>query len=339
MRLKTQEDKKMGYQTVNSDVVLVGAGANQDIQPPATQDWEVTAIGSSVWVGVQPFQVPQVTVSLFDGTNIAQIMRSTDVRGWYRRQKLHINNTNYLRLNNPGGAGANISWSARLTRFFGAGSSNVISDLQVLGAAATFDVRPVAGIDWLITDVGSANWLGAAPAGVPNIDLDLTDGTFTAQILDPASGRLWEAELELFSSRLNYLNIANVAAVQAVVCFVGVIYRSYGGSGDSVVINDLLNAGAAASVDFRPAAGYEWRITAVAAATWVGVPPLLFPDITVHIFDGTLASMVQSQINWMQQGHAMEIIIDNTNYLRITNTNAAGQNVGMVGERVQRYAS
>lgn len=328
----------MGYQTVNSDVLLVGAAANQDIQPPATQDWEVTAIGSSVWVGVQPFQVPQVTVSLFDGVNIAEIMRSTDVRGWYRPLRLHINNGNYLRLNNPGGAGANISWSARLTRFFGAGVSNVISDLQSLGAAATYNVQPPVGYDWLITDVGSANWLGAAPAGVPNIDLDLTDGTLQAQILDPASGRLWESELELFSSRTNYLQIENTAAAVAVVCFLGVVYRWYGGSGDSIVINDLQNAGGAASVDFQPAVGYEWRVTGIAGATWVGVPPLLFPDLTVHLFDGTLASQIQSQVNWLNQGHAMEILVDNTNYLRITNTNAAGQNVGVVGERTQRYA-
>ncbi len=329
----------MGYQTVNSNVVLLGAGANQDIQPPETQDWEVTAIGSDVWVGVQPFQVPQVDVSLFDGTIIAEIIRSTDIRGWYRRQKLHINNDNYIRLNNPGGAGANVSWSARLTRFFGAGTSNVISDLQTLGAAATFDVQPLEGMDWLITDVGSANWLGAAPAGVPNIDVDLTDGTLQAQILDPASARLWESELELFSSRTNYLQIENTAGVQAVVCFIGVLYRNYGGSGDSVVRNDLQNVGAAASVDFQPPAGYEWRVTAIAGAIWVGVPPLLFPDITVHIFDGTLASQIQSQINWLNQGHPMEILVDNTNYLRITNTNAAGQDVGMVGEMVQRFAS
>lgn len=329
----------MGYQTVNSGLVLVGAGANQDIQPPASQDWEVTAVGSDVWVGVQPFQVPQVTVSLFNGTDIAEILRSTDVRGWFRRQKLHINNTNYLRLTNPGGAGANVSWSARLTRFFGTGASNVISALQVLGAAATFDVQPPEGVDWLITDVGSDQWLGAAPAGVPNIDLDLTDGTLQTQILDPASERLWEAELELFSSRDNYLQIENTAGVQAVVCFVGVIYRNYGGSSDSVVINDLQNVGAAVSVDFQPGDGYEWRVTALGGATWVGVPPLLFPDITVHITDGTIASQIQSPINVMNQGHPMEILVDSTNYLRITNTNVAGQDVGIVGERVQRYAS
>lgn len=329
----------MGYRTVNSNVVLLGAAANQDIQPPETQDWEVTAIGSSVWVGVQPFQVPEVDVSLFDGTDVAEIMRSTDVRGWYRRQKLHINHDNYIRLTNPGGAGANVSWCARLTRFFGAGVSHVISALQVLGAAATFDIQPPAGADWLITDVGSDAWLGAPPVGVPNVDVDLTDGTLQAQILDPASGRLWEAELELFSSRTNYLQIENTAGVQAVVCFIGVLYRDYGGSGNSVVRNDLQNVGGAASVDFQPPAGYEWRVTGIAGATWVGVPPLLFPDITVHIFDGTLASQIQSQINWLNQGQAMEILVDNTNYLRITNTNVAGQDVGMIGEMVQRFAS
>ena len=123
------------------------------------------------------------------------------------------------------------------------------------------------------------------------------------------------------------------------MCFTGVVYRRYGGSGDSVVRNDLLNAGAAGSVDFQPPAGYEWRITGVAAALWVGVPPLLFPDITVHVFDGTLASQVQSQINWKNQGHAMEILVHNTDYLRITNANALAQDVGIVAEMVQRYAS
>lgn len=329
----------MGYRTIYTDVQAVGAGADVDIQPPATQDWEVADIGSSVWVGVQPLQVPEVDVSLYDGVLQAQILMSTDVRGWYRRQRLHINNTNYLRLNNPGGAIANISWSARLTRFFGAGASLVISDLVALGAAAVTNLQPPAGHDWLVTDVGSNRWLGAAPAGVPNIDVGLTDGVLASQILDPAGGRQWEAELELFSSRTNYITITNTDPLAASVCFTGVLYRDYGGSGDSVVRNDLLAAGGAGVVDFQPPAGYEWRITNIAGATWIGVPPLLFPDLTAHIFDATNASMVMSQLNWKNQGHLIEILVDNTNYLRITNTNAAGQTVGIVGEMIQRYAS
>jgi hypothetical protein len=178
-----------------------------------------------------------------------------------------------------------------------------------------------------------------APAGVPNIDVGLTDGALYAQLIDPASGRQWEAELEYFSSRTNYIRVINTDPAQAVICFTGVLYRDYGGSGDSVIRNDLLNVGAAANADFQPPAGYEWRLTAFAGATWVGVPPLLFPDITVHIFDGANASQIQSEINWLNQGHLLEVLIDNTNYLRITNTNAAGQDVGMVGEMIQRYAS
>jgi len=322
-----------------NDVLVVGAGANQDIQPPATQDWMVTAIGSSVWVGVVPFQVPQVDVSLWDGAlGPSEIMRSTDVRGWMRPLRLHINNGNYLRLNNPGGAGANISWSATLTRYFGAGVSNVISDLQTVGAAAVYDARPPAGYDWLLTDFGSDQWLGAAPAGVPNIDVGLWNGTIYSQILDPASGRMWEPELEIFASRTTYPRITNVDPAQAVICFTGVIYRYYG-AGVSVVESLLQTAGAAGSIDFQPAAGEEWRITALAGTLWVGVPPLLFPDLTAHIFDGTNASMICSQTNWLMQGHTPEIFVDNTNYLRITNTNAAQQVVGMSAELTQRYAS
>jgi len=327
----------MGYPTVMNNVLLVGAGANTDIQPPVTQDWEVTGIGSSVWVGVVPLQVPQVDVSLFDGTLQAQIIRSTDVRGWMRPLRLKINNANYLRLNNPGLAGANISWSARLTLYFGVGASNVISDLQTLGAAATFDVRPGVGYDWKITDFGSNAWVGAPPVAVPNIDVNLTDGTLVAQILDPVSGRLWEPELELFSGRAVYLRITNTALVAAVVALIGEVYRFYG-AGASVVESLLGNAGIAGSVDFRPAVGEEWRVTAVAGATWVGVPPLFFPDLTVHIFDGTIASQICGQTNWLMQGHTPDIVIDRDEYLRVTNTNAAAQNVGVSAELIQRYA-
>lgn len=327
----------MGYRTVMTDVQLVGAGANVDVQPPVTEDHEVTAIGSSVWVGVIPFQVPQVTVSLFDGTLTSQIMRSTDVRGWMRPLRLKITNANYLRLNNPGGAGANVSWSSRMTREFGTGTSNVISDLQTLGAAATFDIQPPVGSDYKLTDFGSDAWLGAAPAGQPNIDLNLTDATLVAQILDPASIRLWESELEIFASRTVYPRITNTAAVPAVVCFSGEVYRRYG-VGASVVRNALQNCGIGASVDFQPALGEEYRITALAGANWIGIPPLLFPDFTAHIFDGTLASMIVSQTNWIGQGNLLDLVISRTNYLRITNTNAAQQNVGISAELIQRYA-
>ncbi len=328
----------MGYQTVMNDTFLVGAGANQDIQPPATQDWEVTAVGSSVWVGVVPLQVPQVDVSLFDGTIQAQIIRSTDVRGWMRPLKLQINNGNYLRLNNPGGGGANISWSAKLVRYFGAGASNVVSDLATVGAAATWDVRPGVGYDWKASDFGSDTWVGAGPAGVPNIDVNLTDGTLIAQILDPVSNRLWAAQLELFASRTVYLRITNTAGAPAVVCFTGEIYRYYG-AGFSVVESILGNAGIAGSVDFQPALGEEWRVTCIAGATWVGVPPLMFPDLTVHLFDGTLASQICSQTDNLMQEHVPEIVIENANDLRVTNTNAAAQNVGVCAELIQRYAS
>jgi len=327
----------MGQATVMNNTVLVGAGANQDIQPPITQDWEVTAIGSSVWVGVVPFQLPQVDVSLFDGTIQAEIIQSTDVRGWQRPLKIQINNGNYLRLNNPGGAGANISWSAKLVRYFGAGTSNVVSDLATVGAAATWDVRPGVGYDWKISDFASNTWVGAAPAAVPNIDVNLTDGTLVAQILDPVSGRLWETQLELFAGRTVYLRMTNTAGAPAVLGFTGEIYR-YFGAGASVVESILGNAGIAGSVDFQPADGEEWRVTCVAGATWVGVPPLLFPDLTVHFFNGTIASQISSQTDWLMNGHVPEIVIENANYLRVTNTNAAAQNVGVSAELIQRYA-
>lgn len=322
---------------VNTDIQVVGALANYDVQPPLGQDWEVTDIGSSAWVGVPPNTIPQVDVGLYDGAlGPAHFIRSTDVRGWYRPQHFWIDNNNYLRLTNPGGAGANISFSTKLIRNYGAGLSIVKSDLQTLAAGIAHDVQPPAGEDWAIHDIGSTDWLGAAPAGLPNVTVALTDGVLVATVLSPVNTRLWEAEMALYATNTNYVRITNNAGGAATVAFSAELLRSFG-AGTTIVRTDLLNCGIGASVDFIPPAGEEWKVSAIAAGTWIGVAPLAFPEITAHIFDGANASEVLDSTSWKSNGHKQDFEIDHTDYMRITNLDVAAQDVGISAILTKHY--
>lgn len=327
----------MARQTVYSDVQLVGAGADLDIQPPAGQVWEVTNIGSSVWVGVAPAGNPEVDVGLFDGVlGPSHILRSTDTRGWNRRQSIMINNANYLRLTNPGLAGANISHSARLIQEYGVGLSVCVTDIQAIAGAGVLTLQPPAGSDYKVHDIGSDIWVGGAPAGLPDVQVDLTDGVLPAMIMQSPDTRQWDAELEIFINNANYITVTNTGAL-ANISFSAELYRLYG-AGQSVVISDLQAVGALGNVDFQPAAGMEWRITGFAGSLWVGVPPASYPDFTVNLFDGLIASQLASQVDIKDQGSLIEVMVDNTHYVRITDTSAVGANVGVIGELWQRYA-
>jgi len=309
---------------IMTDVQLVGAGANLDALPAAGFEWEVLEVGSSVWVGVAPNAVPQVNVGIFNGLiGPAWILQAVNTRGWNRVQRLHVNVTNYLRLNNPGGAGANVSFVAKVARAFGAAASNVITQLATVAAGANWDLIPVAGIEWLITDVGSSLWIGAAPAGLPDVTVQIFDATLAATVCRGADVRGWDKNMHLLFNTANYLRLTNTNAAQAVLGISGVVARAFG-AGATVVETDVQAIGAGANVDVRPAAGEEWCVYEIGASVWLGVSPAALPALTVQIFDATLASTILTSTDWKGWLNDMQIYIDNTNYLRFTDTGGGG---------------
>lgn len=327
----------MGYPTVMTDVQIIGIGANLDVQPVLNQSWVLTMVGSDQWAGVVPNQTPQVDVHLFDGTNVAAFMQGANVRGWYRNPRLIMDNTTYARLTNVSGVQANISFSAELLRF-SSGQTNCMSGLQAaVGAAATVSIRPATATQvWRITNLASDQWVGAAPAGLPNLTVEINDGTLAAMILSPTETRQWEPELELFSDNACYVDITNSAAVAAVVGWSAELYQQ-SGVGASVIRSSVQAAGVGANVDFRPVAGEEVRITMIGASRWVGVSPLMLPDMTAHIFDATNASQIGNSTNWATHGHNYQLALSRGNYLRCTNL-GAGMNIAVSGELLQMYA-
>ncbi len=323
---------------IMTDIQIVGAGANFDVQPAAGFEWEVLEVGSSIWIGVPPNAVPQVNVGIFNGAiGPAWLLQAADTRGWRKTQHWQINNANYMRLNNPGGAQENISFVAKVIRAFGTGATVTQTQLQTVAAGANWDVQPAVGHEHLIQDVGSSLWIGGAPNNLPDVSVSVFDGTTAAIMLRGADARGWDKNLNIYTNRANYLRLTNTNAAQAVLCVVGQLARIFG-TAASVVITDVQAIGAGLNWDAQPAAGEEWKVTEIGCSRWLGVSPAALPELTVSLFDGTNASiLLQSTDNkgWLDD---MEIYLDNNNYMRINDVSGVGCNACISGVLTRQYA-
>ena len=327
--------------SVMTFVQLVGAGGVIDVRPAAGIDWKVTAIGSSIWVGVAPAGHPRVNCGIWDGANgPAWILQSTDIRGWHRKQQIFVSRTNYLRLNNPGAGGENISYSAQVTRIFGTAVDPVITDVQTIGLGANMDVIPPAGIEIEITDIGASLWIGGAPGNLPQVDVSLFNGALAGQLLLNSDVAGWNKELNIYIDDQNYLRVtnANLAAVNA-IAIVGTIARIRGAAATAVMSDVLAIAPAGGPLVIRPTLGEEWMVTMIGASVWTAAPPGSFPNIQVDITNGVIASMVARSVdaqNWMNE---LELLIDNTNYIQITDLAGAGCNICFSAYKTRIYQS
>lgn len=324
-----------------TDVRAILTGANEDFQPAAGVEWEIQAIGCSVWVGAPPNAVPQLNVGIFDGAlGPSWLMRSVDLRGWSRDLKLAINNDYYLRVQNPGGATVNASISGVQMRAFAPGASILVTEIQTVLAAASYDFQPPVGEEQLVYDVGSSMWIGAAPNGLPDVTVSITDGTLFAAVLTGANARGWNKTLALYLNRTNYLRVTNTNAGPADIAIVGIVARRFG-TAASLVQTDVQAIGAGANLDLQPAASDEYMVTDFGAGvpgTWVGIAPAAYPNITVDIYDGTLASRVLDPANDRGWSVPMRLFIDNSNYLRINDAGGAGQSIAISAVQTREFA-
>jgi hypothetical protein len=290
-------------------------------------------------VGVAPAAVPNLTAGLFDGVNGPALFRFSSAaaphtRGWANPPEWHINNTNYLRITNPEAGGLNVAISILMSSHFGANAnSRVISDLAVLGAGAAQAVRPPIGQDWKITDIGSTRWVGAQPAGIPNVAIDITDGVNAAQVADGANARGWDRPFEIYINNNAWMTLTNPVGAGATVGWSGVIIADYGTNGQTHVISDTAILGAGGVQVVQPPATEEWVITEIGCSVWLGAAPAALPDVLVQISDGTIAGIAQNNANVRGWNGRMRYVLTNTNFMTLTDSGGAGCNVGWSGFR------
>lgn len=98
-------------------------------------------------------------------------------------------------------------------------------------------------------------------------------------------------------------------------------------SGD--VVNDVQSIAAGANLDFQPAADVEVVIKSVGSSLF-GTGG---PDLDVGLFDGTLFSMMYDTSSHASSldMNQIKMFINNTNRLRLVNTNASTANLSFSG--------
>lgn len=332
----------MAMAEVINAIQTIATGVTMDIRPAVGQDWEITHLGSSVWTAAgAPNDTPRLTAGIFDGVSgPALVLNSGNLRGWNHTRHLLINRATYLRLTNPpAGGNQNLSIAGKITRDYGAGTSSVITTIVagVAGAGGTITVRPPVGQDWIITDFGSNWWVGAPPNALPQITVDLTDGVSFATLMSGANAiGGWYREFDIHINNTIYLRITNNNAGLAALAYVGKISRDYG-AGASQVVSAVATLGIGGIMTVRPPVNNEWRITMIGASAWIGGAPNQIPDVSVNLTDGVIASLLARNSDFALWFGTMNILINRTVWLTITDTSGAGGRVGVSALKTKQY--
>ena len=101
---------------------------------------------------------------------------------------------------------------------------DVVSDIQDIATGANLDFQPSAGVEVMITDIGSEEWAGTTPDGTPFVDVFLIDGSLNlCKFLDnAAAARRWVGSSKLFLNNTHYLRIKNSSGATRQLGYTGI---------------------------------------------------------------------------------------------------------------------
>ena len=100
---------------------------------------------------------------------------------------------------------------------------DVVSDIQSVTTGANLDFQPAAGVEVMITEVGSSNFRGTEPDKAPWVTVNLYNGTLASTLRDSSqSATLWSREMKIFINNTRYLRIANTDSATRNLAYCGV---------------------------------------------------------------------------------------------------------------------
>lgn len=309
----------------NMQAAVAGAGT-VDVTPAAGQAYLIKDIGSDVaFVG----NVPDIQVAIRDAVladAIILIDPTTDPGKRTRQLELYITPTNYMRITNTAVGAANISWYGERV------DPNLVrTDLQTIGAGATINIQPPAAETWRLTEVGASAFTAAGDIN-PDVSIGVTDGTLVASlILDPTMIRGQDKALDLYINNTDYLIVTDTSAAGLVFGFSAIRVPE-------TAISSIQDVAGAGTLDIQPPATQEWCLTEIAAETWVGAAPNGYPNITVSMIVGANLSDILEPLPSERWNSKMDLLIDNTHYIRITEGSAANNEVGILGYLKREYS-
>lgn len=165
-----------------NSVFTLAASASIAVQPPSGEEWVIRDVGLA----------NTVTVELTNGTIVDSYLRYTNSSGWARKTSWYINNSVYIRITNPSGASAVITYyTGMVTNVSGtaAGRADAVVAVQNVAASASITVQPPSGETWMLLDVSSAAQTGSGVNDVaPQVSVSMTDGTTSVAVFASDGG-------------------------------------------------------------------------------------------------------------------------------------------------------
>ncbi len=215
--------EKVNPNTVVGEVLTLGAGATVSIIPPVGQTWKITDYGCDVWTAGPADINPDVSIQITDGALIlSNLIDPTMARGQDKQRNWYIDAANYLNVLDTGGGGSHFAYCG--TRI----AEICIGAIQDIIGSATYDIRPPAGEEWLISEFSAETWVGAAPAGYPDITVSLMVAADLSDLLTGAGANLrWDEKLELNIDHDHWIRITETSAANNETGFLGIVKRQY----------------------------------------------------------------------------------------------------------------
>ena len=306
-----------------SAAVAGGGGGTIDIIPPAGQAYKIVDFGSDVALVTG---VPDLSVALRDAILADAIVLedpTTDPGKRVNQQELYITPAN-LRVTNEAAGAANLSYYGERVD-----PNIVITDLVEIGAGATVHVRPPAGETWKITGLGASAW--SAVDINPDVTVGITDGTLEASIILRAVDiKAQDKVLNWYIDNTTYLCVTDTDGGGLVFGFSGIRVAE-------TSIGDVQDIAGAAVLDIQPPATQQWTITEIAAQQFVGGAGAGYPDMSVSMVVGANLSEILD-VTSIAYNYEMELKIDNTHFLRITDISGINNEVGWLGILDREYS-
>ncbi len=97
---------------------------------------------------------------------------------------------------------------------------DVVNDIQDIAASGFLTFQPGAGVEVMITEIGSEEWSGSSPDFTPNVEIQLYDGSLFT--LHRTASEAWPQPLRLFINNTNYLRIKNRSASTRSLSYTGI---------------------------------------------------------------------------------------------------------------------
>ncbi len=289
-----------------------------DIHPPAGEAWCITDFFSSIrLVG----GVPDLSVSFADGgvhtAGLIVIDPFTAIQKQDRKMELYIDNTTYLTVAETGAASV-IGWTG-----YKVIPENLRSRIVTVPNGGKFTVRPPVGEIWKVCEIGSETIHAAFQ---PDVIMTLESATNTGAII--AQGTMlhyWSGKMAIYLSHDFYLVFDEITGAD---CDIGlsitrVPVEIFAGA------QQLL---ADATVDIRPAEGYEAVVTTWGSDTWGGGGGTAdAPNVRLSLTNGVLDSTIRSEgsviVDTANCDRRVDWHIDNTIYLTMFEPTSGNQEI------------